>query len=64
MSNLIDEEIIKRDLLKNISDKYGIDYNLLLEDLNCLTQFKTVNTLVTTISFLGITNKVFIGQDL
>jgi hypothetical protein len=44
MHEIIDIEIVKSDLLKNISHKYGIDYNLLLDELNNLRHLKTVKS--------------------
>lgn len=44
MNEIIDIEIIKNDLLKNISDKYKINYDSLLLDLDNLRQLRTVKS--------------------
>lgn len=44
MSELVSIEVIKEDLLRNISEKYNIDYNNLLIDLEQLSITKTVKS--------------------
>jgi hypothetical protein len=44
MSELIDIEIVKSDLLQVIAKKYNISYEFLLEDLNNIRHYKTVKS--------------------
>ncbi len=44
MNKLINEDIIKLDLLKSISERFSIPYESLLEEFNALTIMKTVKS--------------------